>query len=211
MQQPNMPGMAAVGAMTDTLELVKKMWGGMGVPGMTVPTLSADEINKKIADLKAVEAWLTMNMSLLRGTIQTLEVQSGTIAVLQSMSAAMGGSAQPKESQAPQFESPFAKPGSASVPDSAPPASGAAAAASAAIPNFGAPPVNPAAWWNVLQEQFGQAVSNAVGSPLASTVTPPAEKSGKKLADAPPPAGKPVAAKPASSKPAPRKRKPSAS
>lgn len=217
MQQPKMPGMGAVGAMTDTLELVKKMWGGMGVPGLTVPTLSAEEINKKITDLKTVESWLTMNMNMLRATIQTLEVQSGTIAVLQSMSVAMGGGAQPKENAAPQFESPFAKSVPASSPDATPAANQGADAnrtttpASAAIPGFGAAPVDPAAWWNVLQEQFSQAVGNAVGSSLASTATPPAAKPNK-MADTPKSASKPAATtKSARSQPAARKRKPSAS
>ena len=73
--------------MQDSLEFIKKMWGGMGVPGMVVPTLSVEEINKKISDLKAVESWLNLNLNMLRTTIQALEVQSGTISALQAMAA----------------------------------------------------------------------------------------------------------------------------
>ena len=108
MENPNPPGIAALGAMTDTLDFVKKMWGNLGVPGMVVPTLSIDEINKKISDLKAVESWLALNMNMLRGTIQALEVQSGTIAALQSMSVAIGIPGTPQGESAPPFESPFA-------------------------------------------------------------------------------------------------------
>ena len=125
MQDPNKPAFAAVGAMADTLEFVKKLWGGMGVPGMVLPTVSPDEINKKIADLKAVETWLTMNMNMLRSTIQTLEVQSGTIAALQSMGAAMSAVSQP--SAAAPFESPFAPRSSSSASVSAADAASGAA------------------------------------------------------------------------------------
>src|SRR3954447_9664854 len=85
MSNSNTSGTTGAGAMTDTLEFVKNMWGGMKIPGMAMPTLSVDDINKQIADLKAVESWLTLNMNMLRGTIQALEVQSATISTLQSM------------------------------------------------------------------------------------------------------------------------------
>jgi ribosomal protein L29 len=32
----------------------------MGVPGITAPTMSVEELDKKINDLKAVEAWLNL-------------------------------------------------------------------------------------------------------------------------------------------------------
>jgi hypothetical protein len=66
--------------MNDTLDFVKSLWGSMSVPGLTAPTLSVEELDKKINDLKAVESWLNLNMSMLRGSIQALEVQRGTIA-----------------------------------------------------------------------------------------------------------------------------------
>ncbi len=201
MEKPNMPGMDALGAMTDTLGFVKKMWGGMGIPGMVAPTLSADEINKKISDLRAVESWLTLNMNMLRGTIQALEVQSGTIAALQSIGAAMGVGGPQKTEEAPPFESPFAPP-SAAAPEhgaeahkpafefpvwgapaaAAPapepsPAAAAPEAKPASLADFSAAPANPAAWWNILQEQFQQAVSQALaGLPGVSEEPAPHSK-----------------------------------
>ena len=84
---------SGVGVMTDTLDFVKNLWGSvntsMGLPGMAVPTLSLEELDKKINDLKAVEAWLNVNMGMLRGTIQALEVQRGTIATLKSVGATL--------------------------------------------------------------------------------------------------------------------------
>ena len=58
MAESNMSGIPGVGAMTDTLEFVKNLWGGMKIPGMAMPSLSVDEVNKQITDLKAVESWL---------------------------------------------------------------------------------------------------------------------------------------------------------
>lgn len=64
-----------------------KMWNPMSypMPGMGMPTVSIEEINKKIAELKAVETWLTMNTGLVQMTIKTLEMQK---AALDSLNAA---------------------------------------------------------------------------------------------------------------------------
>ena len=83
------PGIPGVNALTDTLAFVKNMWGSMGVPGMVLPTVSVDDLDKKISDMKAVESWLNLNMSMLRGTIQTMEVQRATLVSLKSMNATM--------------------------------------------------------------------------------------------------------------------------
>ncbi len=85
------PGMNAMG---DTLSFVKKLWGNMQVPGMVAPPMSVDELDKKIQDLKTVESWLTVNMNMLRGTIQALEVQRATIAALQSLGESFAQHAQ---------------------------------------------------------------------------------------------------------------------
>jgi enoyl-CoA hydratase len=72
-------------AMNDTMEFVRNMWGAMKVPGMTMPSMSPEEINKQITDLKAVESWLQLNMNMLRSSIQALEMQSATLSTLQTM------------------------------------------------------------------------------------------------------------------------------
>ena len=66
---------------SDPLAVVRKMWSSMGfsLPGMVVPTFDADELEKRITDLKAVEGWLSMNLSMLQMTIQSLEMQTTTI------------------------------------------------------------------------------------------------------------------------------------
>ena len=78
-------GMPGANALGDTMEFVKGLWASMKLPGMSMPSLSPEDIDKQIADLKAVESWLQMNMNMLRGTIQALEVQSATLNALRSM------------------------------------------------------------------------------------------------------------------------------
>ena len=72
----------------DPLDFVKNMWGNMGfsLPGMVAPTFDVDELEKRIADLKAVEGWLRMNLSMLQMSIQGLEMQCTTLNAVRSMS-----------------------------------------------------------------------------------------------------------------------------
>ena len=167
-QMPNVPGV------TDTLDFVKNLWGSMGVPGMSIPglgapTLSVDDLDKKIADLKAVESWLNVNVSMLRGTIQAMEIQRGTLATLKSMGASLADAM--KQPGADQKSVLAASPFAAFF--GAPAAAAAAAAAPAAKPQAAEPPAQAGAaalpfmpdatlWWNVLQDQFKQAVAGAM-------------------------------------------------
>ncbi|MBB3222981.1 PhaM family polyhydroxyalkanoate granule multifunctional regulatory protein [Pseudoduganella umbonata] len=203
-QMPNIPGAAV---MTDTLDFVKSLWGSMGVPGLASPTLSLDELDKKISDLKAVEAWINLNGTMLRSSIQALEVQRGTIATLKSMGQSLADSMQQKPARpekslfdanpyaaaffsqfdpAKAAQKPAQAPAPAPVPmppkpeakpqpqpaakaeagpaEEAPPKPDLAAAAAAQM-------ANPAIWWNMLQDQFKQAVNTAM---TAETKAPPA-------------------------------------
>jgi peptidoglycan hydrolase CwlO-like protein len=65
---------------------------GFGMPGIVTPTLDVDELDKKIKDLKAVEAWLSMNLSMLQMSIQGLEVQRNTLSSLKAMGEAFNQS-----------------------------------------------------------------------------------------------------------------------
>ena len=73
--------------MNDPLAFVRNMWSGMGVsmPGMVAPTFDIDELEKRITDLKAVEGWLRMNLSMLQMTIQGLEMQRTTLTAVKAM------------------------------------------------------------------------------------------------------------------------------
>jgi hypothetical protein len=87
------PGPARESAMTtpelpkDFMEFMQKMWNPMSfpVPGMFMPTASVEDIEKKIAEMKGVENWLTMNIGFIQMTVKTLEMQK---AALESFAAA---------------------------------------------------------------------------------------------------------------------------
>jgi hypothetical protein len=66
-----------LGQMFDGIDSVKRAWSMFNAPSALVPTLDVDELDKRIADLKAVEQWLNLNVSMLHGTIQGLEIQRG--------------------------------------------------------------------------------------------------------------------------------------
>ncbi len=77
--------------------MFRRLWGPLGVPipGMAVPTFDPQEVEKRIAELRSVEAWLTMNLNMLKFSIQALDMQR---AALQAMKDA----SQPKEAPKPE-------------------------------------------------------------------------------------------------------------
>ncbi|MBL7087400.1 PhaM family polyhydroxyalkanoate granule multifunctional regulatory protein [Acidovorax sp.] len=54
------------------------------------PTISVEELEKRIDELKAVQFWLEQNSRALSATIQALEVQKMTLATLKGMNFSMG-------------------------------------------------------------------------------------------------------------------------
>lgn len=70
----------------DPFEMFRRLWGPLGVPipGMAVPTFDPQEVEKRIAELKSVEAWLNMNLNMLRYSIQALEVQRAALQAMKS-------------------------------------------------------------------------------------------------------------------------------
>ena len=68
----------------DPFDMYRRLWGNLGVPlpGMAMPTFDPQELDKRIAELRSVEAWLNMNLNMLRFSIQGLEMQR---AALQAM------------------------------------------------------------------------------------------------------------------------------
>jgi len=76
----------------DPFEVFRRLWGPLGVPvpGMAMPTLDPQEIEKRIQDLKSVEAWLSMNLNMLRAGIQGLEMQKAGLSAMQQ-AMKMGG------------------------------------------------------------------------------------------------------------------------
>jgi hypothetical protein len=122
--------------MTDPFEFLKKSWAGINsLPKSITPTFDIEELDKRITDMKAVENWLQLNLSMLQGTIKTMEIQRGTLATLKDLG----------QSLTPQTASVLAKDLAGGIQQ--------AAAAQ-----------NAAAWWELLQNQFHQVTQAAAAT-----------------------------------------------
>jgi hypothetical protein len=158
---------------------------GPALGGWVAPTLSVEDLDKRIAELKAVLFWLEQNSTALKATIQALEVQKMTLVALKGMNVSLQDMAQAfsvKAPAAPSAGSAAAAPAQAPVepPAAEPPAkprrqSAKARAASAAKASPAASgPVDPMQWWGALTQQFQQIAQAAV-----------ADAHSRKSADAP--------------------------
>ncbi len=188
-----------VGNVLDTVDFVKKAWTSLGVPSGFTPTLDLDELDKRIADLKAVEQWLTLNMNMLQGTIQALEIQRGTIAALRAFGAPLEAAAPAAQAiaaalsrAAPAFDPAGTRPGESGAPAepqspgahkapatgtgkrARPTRRGQRGATAPAAASVADPGLSPGAWWNLLQSQFNQVAAAAL-----SGVGRPGSESGK--------------------------------
>ena len=66
--------------------MYRRLWGTLGVPlpGMAMPTFDPQEVEKRINDLKSVEAWLNMNLNMVKFSIQGLEVQRAALKAMRA-------------------------------------------------------------------------------------------------------------------------------
>ena len=158
---------------------------GSAIPGMSswvAPTLSVEELDKRIQELKAVQFWLEQNGTALKATIQALEVQKMTLTTLQGMNVNMSELAKAFTARAPEAATP--SPSSAPSPAPAPaptaepeaPAEAAPAASesrakssakpsrdkAAASKGATATAVDPMQWWGSLTQQFQNIASSAM-------------------------------------------------
>ena len=164
-----------------------------GLPGLSnwvAPTLSVEELDKRISELKTVQYWLEQNGHALKATIQALEVQKMTLSTLQGMNvrmedlanaftrttasaaAAMRDAATSATSPAPApAPAPAPEPAAPPAPEQAPAAEAAEALEEASAADDGARPaggapsqgvVDTLQWWNSLTQQFQQIASNAL-------------------------------------------------
>ncbi len=211
-------GLPFANTVGDSFDLMKKMWGFAGMPGMPnagnlatmamrlpqqlpsmmAPTFDVNELDKRIADLRAVEQWLDLNATMLRTTIQTLEVQRATIATLKGISGAMLA---PLGRQGPKPDAPAAIAPNLVVP---PPVASAEPPPAprkstrrrpkekvAQPPTVTDAPLNPTAWWNTLQDQFTKIAATAAGTSVANTAGTGRKKKSKRTAGRAGKSGKP--------------------
>ena len=45
MLKPQMPNIPGVGAVSDTLDFVKNLWGSMSVPGLNLPSMASPSLS----------------------------------------------------------------------------------------------------------------------------------------------------------------------
>ncbi|MDP2443187.1 PhaM family polyhydroxyalkanoate granule multifunctional regulatory protein [Rhodoferax sp.] len=157
------------------------------------PSLNEEELDKRIAELKAVHFWLDQNSKALGATVQALEVQKLTLATLKGMNLSMGevanafkfkttDAAQEQVSKVPEKvqEKPQAE-----VEKPAEPASKPATAAAGLV--------DPMQLWTALTQQFQHIAAGA----MKDVNKAPAKDA---PAAAPKPASKKVASKKAPAK-----------
>ena len=135
--------------MTDGFDFFKNIWSSMSIPQSVAPTTDLAELDKRIADLKAVEQWLNLNLNMLRATIQGFEVQRGALGMMQAFTSA-ANQASPG--------SPVAANGTAGDP----------------IDVSTAMMSNASAWWGMMQQQLQDAVK--VGGDAAGETARPSAK-----------------------------------
>ncbi|WP_286997807.1 MULTISPECIES: PhaM family polyhydroxyalkanoate granule multifunctional regulatory protein [Comamonas] len=153
------------------------------------PTVSVEEIDKRIEELKAVHFWLEQNSKALAATVQALEVQKMTLSTLKGMNVnlsemakafpfAAAATAPAKNpltdwpmSAAAQPAEPVAQP-SQPQPQQAPETPKAQAASSSAEtaegPSDAAQTANMATamqWWGALTQQFQHIAQQAMQDP----------------------------------------------
>ena len=73
------------GGVFDALELTRQAWLNMAAPAGLAPAFDPEELERRLKDMRAVEQWLSMNLNMLRATIQALETQHATMLALQSL------------------------------------------------------------------------------------------------------------------------------
>ena len=140
------------------------------------PTLSVEELDKRINELKTVKMWLENNARLIDATVQAMQVQKMTLATLKTMNVKMadisksftgGGSTSVKSSTSSGSSAKTTrnktefdlgqKPKAAAKSAAAPKPAAAKSAAAEQEPEANALAVqNAMQFWNGLTQQFGQ-------------------------------------------------------
>lgn len=210
-QSPELAGNPIMASM----EMMRQAWsslagaGGLAQSMPITPPLSLEDLERRISDLRTVENWLQLNLSLLGSTIQGLEVQRATISTLRAFADGMSASAPGGAGEGSPLDVLLGirRPAEARSPRQAakPAASQAAAAPAAPAPADKAPEAAAAnAWWNLLQQQFDTLAQATAASmpgmgagaakPAAKASAQPAAKPGAKPASATAPAAKSSAA-----------------
>jgi len=192
-----------------SMEMMRQAWAGLTGPGglasslPMAPPMNLEDLDRRVAELRSVENWLRMNLSMLSSTIQGMEVQRSTISTLRAfvdsasrmdMGASQDGAA-PSPLEVALGLKPAAKPAGSAPSSSAtaakekenagaqsginPEGTGASAgagpeSAAAMSEQMGAAAQSASkAWWDLLQQQFNQIAAATAASMPAGTPEAP--------------------------------------
>jgi hypothetical protein len=144
-----------------------------GLPSLAswvAPTLSVEEVDKRIQELKTVQYWLEQNGHALKATIQALEVQKMTLSTLRGMNVRMEDIASAFTKQAasaapavaPAEPEPEAEAQEEEAPEAPAPAKKARSKPAASATGGDGRVVDPMQWWGSLTEQFQQIAASAL-------------------------------------------------
>jgi hypothetical protein len=152
-----------------------------GMPNMAswvAPTLSVEELDKRIQELKTVQFWLEQNTNALKATIQALEVQKMTLSTLQGMNVNMSELAKAFTAKMPDLH-PKDTPKPAETHSAADSSSDHAKASAEGAAQ--GPAVDPMQWWGSLTQQF-QNIAAAAVKDVAAKAMKDGPKTSKKTA-----------------------------
>ena len=156
-----------------------------GMPNMAswvAPTLSVEELDKRIQELKTVQFWLEQNTNALKATIQALEVQKMTLSTLQGMNVNMTELAKAFTAKMPDLQ-----PKDTAKSEEAHSATGSSSDQAKASDQGTAQgatqglAVDPMQWWGSLTQQF-QNIAAAAVKDVAAKAMKDGPKSAKKRA-----------------------------
>lgn len=166
------------------------------VPQWVAPTVSVEEVDKRITELKAVQFWLEQNGRALTATIQALEVQRMTLSTLKDMNVSMselaksfqfpaasqaeasaaahagwpmGAAAEPAE---PVQEQPKEQPQKQKLQTDAKPEAEPAGQAEPSAQALG----QAMQWWGALTQQFQQIAAKAMAEPVPAETMAAAQR-----------------------------------
>lgn len=190
---PFVPGFEFLQSLTSQASAGGLQGAGSGTPQLpnlghwVAPTFQIEDLEKRIAELKAVQFWLDQNAKALAATIQALEVQKMTLATLKSMNVSLGEvtrsfqmkdadteSSNPEPTPSKGFagleipprtygaNAPITSPTDVEAPTAAGPDPHKAPthATTAASPAGGV--VDPLQWWGALTQQFQHIAATAL-------------------------------------------------
>jgi hypothetical protein len=205
-------------------EMLDRMWGmmrltpfGSAFPGsepgmaqgfgpslsmmsdMMTPLTNIEELDKRIGDLRSVEQWLKLNLSMLQSSIQAMEVQRATLSTLRAFGAFAQSQMTPPPASSSASSSAFSHAASHAAPEPEPEPEPEPAAEASASDNAPPPGFDASAWWNLLQAQFNQLAQFAAAQPAAPTPAPAGDAAAAESAQARP-AAKRSASKPSASR-----------